>query len=95
MGVVFWDIMPCGSSKKNRWFGGTYRVYIHGKKALEFFQLRSEDVPHGRQKEPLPSKIQLFLLEPHGVIPQKTESFNASYISRIKYCRNDSALSDE
>jgi hypothetical protein len=29
--AVFWDVAPCGSCK-NRLFGGTYRLYLHGIK---------------------------------------------------------------
>jgi hypothetical protein len=28
---VFWDVTPCGSCK-NRYFGGTYRLNLHGEK---------------------------------------------------------------
>jgi hypothetical protein len=32
--VVLWDMTPCGSSKKNRRFGGTYRLHLQGNKPL-------------------------------------------------------------
>jgi hypothetical protein len=32
--VVFWDMIPWGSSKKNRRFGGIYRFHLQGNKAL-------------------------------------------------------------
>jgi hypothetical protein len=29
--TVFWDVTPCGSCK-NRRFGGTYHLHLHGDK---------------------------------------------------------------
>jgi hypothetical protein len=29
---IFWDIRPCGPSKVNRRFGGTYRLHLQGRR---------------------------------------------------------------
>jgi hypothetical protein len=33
--AVFWDVAPCRSSGLNRRFGGTYRLYLQGRKIRE------------------------------------------------------------
>jgi hypothetical protein len=40
--VVFWDMTPCGSSNKNRSFGGIYRLHLQRNETL--FPVRSEDM---------------------------------------------------
>jgi hypothetical protein len=30
--TIFWDITPCSPLSVNRRFGGTYRLYLQGKK---------------------------------------------------------------
>jgi hypothetical protein len=33
--VAFWDITPCTQLKANRRFGGTYHLYLQGRKKIE------------------------------------------------------------
>jgi hypothetical protein len=42
--VVFWNSTPCGCSKKNRRFGGAYRLLLRAT-TLFVFSAHSEDVP--------------------------------------------------
>jgi hypothetical protein len=86
---------PCGSSKRSRHFGGTYRLHLQGNKTLEIFQLAYSCTSNwcGCERFSSPSVLRYiltaiwenledgrgcvcpkrrFLLEPYGVISQKT-----------------------
>jgi hypothetical protein len=42
--AVFWDMWPCGSSKKNQRFGETYRLHPQGNETLSFLNLKMEAI---------------------------------------------------
>jgi hypothetical protein len=51
--IIWRYMMSCGSSKKNRPFGGMYRLHLQVMR-LWMFSARIEDIPHDeRRREPL------------------------------------------
>jgi hypothetical protein len=81
---VCWDITSCRLVKVNRRFRGTYRLCLHGQRAMQhrydFFLLHSGLLvglpfdPEGWGKN-VRSKRLLTFVNLHGIISQKIESF--------------------
>jgi hypothetical protein len=75
--AVVWNMTPCGSSKNNRRFRGTYRLHLHGNIALSFPSSRRAGKTHFvtlKMETIAPPRRRFFLLEPRGVIFQKKTS---------------------
>jgi hypothetical protein len=64
--AVFWDMVLCGSSKKDRLFGRTYSLHLQGNNTLSLVSMKMETICSSRMA---------VLLEPHSVMSQQTTSF--------------------
>jgi hypothetical protein len=76
--TIFWDRTPCSPLKVNRRFGGTYRLYLQGRRvsrARNQCEISWQAEKFRRWRRYIPPKRRLTFNGLHGVISQKTVHF--------------------
>jgi hypothetical protein len=92
--TIFWDMTPCSPLNVNRYFGGTHRLHLQGRKNVSSTRNQRENRWQAESlffrlwiwSRYVPTKHRLTLNGLHGVISQKMVLFKGIHIGVTEKC---------